>query len=157
VALSSIIPVLHGVYSPQKVLECARLAYGLGFKSIVISKAMGSAAQSGVPEAQKLALKLGRSLLYLADIDDVLDLLSPRAVYTVAPPPYAENVLDPGKIAREAEESRVVIVFGGSDPGLSRRELEKGTPVHPPGIEGDVGTLGLMAITLYLVAKAIQP
>ena len=42
--LENIVPILHNVYSNQKVIEAARLVYGLGYKTFVITKASGTAA-----------------------------------------------------------------------------------------------------------------
>ncbi len=153
--LERIVPVLHNVFSPQKVVESARLVYGLGFKLFVVTKASGSAAQTGVPEAQKLALKLNRAFIYLSDLDDAIELLGPSTVFTVVPPPYASEELTKDHVLDAVAKGRVLIVFGGSDPGLSRRELEKGLAVYPPGITGDVGSVGLLAVTLYYVSRVI--
>jgi len=152
--LENIVPVLHNVYSNQKVIEAARLVYGLGYKTFVITKASGTAAQSGVPEAHRLALKEGRNIIYLSDIDDAIELLDPQEVYLVVAPPYASNELDPSEIANKAREGRVLLIFGGSEPGLTRKELERGKAIYPPGIEKSIGTTGLMAITLYLIKRS---
>jgi len=154
--LEKIVPVLHNVYSPQKVLEAARTTYGLGYKLFVVTKASGSAAQAGVPEAQKMALRLGKGFLYLASIDDVLEIFRPELVLTVAPPPYAEKPLNVEDVTLSSAKDYVVVVFGGSEPGLSRRELEKGVSVYPPGLPGDIGSIGLLAITLYLIKQALD-
>ncbi|RLE99487.1 MAG: recombinase RecB [Thermoprotei archaeon] len=143
-----VIPVLHNVFSPQKVLEAARIAYGLGYRMFVVTKASGSAAQAGVPEAQKLAIKLGRSFACLPDLPDALEVLKPARVLLVVPKKFGREPL-----LREAmcAEGRLLVVFGGADPGLSRRELEVGMPVFIDGVEGDIGSLGLVAIALYLL------
>ena len=109
--------------SAQKVLESAKLVYGLGYRSFIVSKASGSAAQSGVPDAQKLAIKHNRVFLFLYDIDDVLEILKPDEVLTVTSGKYGGTPLS--QIINRLK-GRVVIIFGGLEPGLSSRELEKG-------------------------------
>ena len=145
-----VIPVLHNVTSSQKVNEAAKLVYGLQFKNFVVTKAGGSAAQIGVPEAQKLALKMGRNFFYLSDLDDVIELFKPEKVLTIVPKKYTntslENVLDKMK-----KNSTIVVVFGGLEPGLSKVDMSKGIATYPPGIEENIGTIGLMAITLYIL------
>lgn len=48
---------------------------------------------------------------------------------------------------------KVLVIIGGTEPGLSSRELSKGLAVFPEGIDEDIGTVGLMAITLYILRK----
>jgi len=146
----NVLPTLHNVYSPQKVLEAARLVYGLGYRNLVVTKASGAAAQAGVPEAQKIALKRGTNLFYLADLDDALELFKPARVYLFVPEGYAEREFVPRVVREEAESSRVLLVFGGAEPGLSKREMEMGVPVYLPGLS-EHSTVGTLAVALYLL------
>jgi len=145
-----VLPLLHNVFSPQRLIESARTVYGLGYRVFIVTKASGSAAQVGVPEAQKLALKLGKSLIYLPDLPDAIEMLKPDHTILVVPKRFAKEPLT--SFLKDAG-GRILVVFGGSDPGLSRRELEMGLPVFVDGIEGEVGVVGLIAITLYLVRR----
>lgn len=149
-----VIPLLHNVYSQQRVIEVAKVAYGLGYRVFVVTKASGSAAQVGIPEAQKLALKLDRALIYLPDLPDAIELLKPEKVFLVltrkyAPTPISEAVKD--------VSGKMLVVFGGAEPGLSKKELELGVAVHPDGIVEDVGSTGLAAISLYLLRTLLDP
>lgn len=148
-----VVPVLHNVFSPQKVVEAARIAYGLGYGMFVVTKASGSAAQAGIPEAQKLAIKLGRSFACLPDLPDALEVFRPQRVLLVVPKKFGRAPL-----LKEATGlcGRLLVVFGGGDPGLSRRELEVGMPVFVDGVEGDIGSLGLVAIALYLLRRELS-
>ena len=56
--LKNIYVVLHNVHSASKTIETAQVVYGLGFSNFVVSKAEGSAAQAGVPDANRLAMKM---------------------------------------------------------------------------------------------------
>jgi len=157
VAVERVLVVLHNVYSVQRVVELARVAYGLGFSTLVVSRAQGAAAQSGVPEAQKLALKKGRNLFYVADLPDVLELFKPDLALMFVPREYAERAFDAGEVARAvAEGRRVALVFGGSEPGLSRRELDMGVAVYLEGADDDLGAVGTAAIALYLVRRELR-
>jgi len=143
-----VVPLLHNVYSQQRVVEVAKVVYGLGFKVFVVTKAVGSAAQAGVPEAQKLALKLDKAFIYLPDLPDAIEILKPDRVLLVLPRKYAPTPIS--EAVKEAS-GKIVVVFGGAEPGLTRKELELGLAVHPDGVEEDVGTTGLAAISLYLL------
>ncbi len=148
-----IIPVLHSVMSAQRVVECARTAYGLGFKIFVVSRALGTAAQSGVPDAQKMALKMGKSFAYLSDLDDVIEVFNPNAVLLVVPQKYGGEPAE--EVLKKLNSGKVALVFSGSEPGFSRRELEKGTPIYFKGIVEDIGSVALFGIGLYLALKIL--
>lgn len=143
---AEIIPVLHNAYSAQRLIESARTVYGLNFKLFVVTKASGSAAQVGVPEAQKLAMKIGGSFAFLPDLPDAIEILRPDRIILVVPKKYASASLV--EVLKEAA-GRIMIVFGGSEPGLSKKELELGVPAYIEGVEEDLGPVGLLAIVLY--------
>jgi len=151
--------VLHNTSSSQRLAEVARTVYGLGFNYFVVTKAVGAAAQAGVPEAQKVAYKLGRSFMVLADLAEAIELLEPRKVLLVMPSKYGGSNLEDvlAQVLKETGESdKVLLVFGGSEPGLSLRELKMGENVSPKDVEEDVGTTALVAITLYKVKLLLR-
>lgn len=149
--MRNIVVVLHNVQSVQRVIETAKICYGLGYSTLVVSKAIGTAAQSGVPEANKIAMRLGKRLLCVPDIQDAIDLLKPSRVFLYAPKPYAKNLFDPKIIVEEANRGELVmIVFGGLEPGLSSRELLLGESFYL-NLPGNIGSIGAMSIILYLI------
>jgi len=153
---SNLYVVIHNVYSITKLYEAARISYGMGVKTFIISKAVGSAAQEGVPDVQKLALKLNRNMLYLADLNDVIDVLKPDYVYVFVRKDRADQQFNPDEIAGYLiDGKKVVLVFGGAEPGLTRKEIEKGIPIYIDGAD-DVGSLGQISISLYEISKALK-
>ncbi|MHC1628458.1 MAG: RecB-family nuclease [Candidatus Nezhaarchaeales archaeon] len=153
--MSEVIPVLHNVFSVEIVRQFAKVSYGLGFKTIVISKPSGAAAQAGVPEAQKLALKKGKVLVVLSGIEDVIELFKPSLTLLITPKKYAKEEFDVERVINEVKKGGVVVVFGGSEPGLSAREIEMGIPMHI-GIEDDLGPLGFASIVLHSISNALK-
>lgn len=151
--MGKLIVVLHNVYSVQRVIEMAKLVYGLGFDTLVISKAQSAAAQSGVPEAQKIALKKSKNFFYLSDIPDVLELFKPEMVLLFVPQEYASSVYDPNEVLKTLEKGNVVMIFGGSEPGLTKRELEYGKAVFIDKIKEDIGPIAYASIALYELIK----
>lgn len=145
-----IIPVLHNAYSTQRLIESARTVYGLNFKLFIVTKASGSAAQVGVPEVQKLAMKMGKSFAFLPDLPDAIEILKPDKIILIVPKRYASTSLV--EVLKEAT-GRVMIVFGGSEPGLSKKELELGIPAYIEGVEEDLGPVGFLAIILYEIKR----
>ncbi len=81
-AVNNVIPVIHNPASVQKLLDAVKVSLGFGLKTIVVTKAVGTAAQQGVPEAFRLVLRSGgATLIVLPDIKDAVELLHPDSVY----------------------------------------------------------------------------
>jgi len=152
--MDEVIPVIHNVFSVEVVKQFAKICYGLGFKTVVVSKPSGAAAQAGVPEAQKLALKKGKALVVLSELEDVVEVIRPSLLIFVTPKKYAKESFDAERVISEAQKGVVAIVFGGSEPGVSAKELELGVPMHI-GVEDDLGPLGFAAIVLHAITKSI--
>lgn len=149
--------VLHNVHSPQRIKDMARLIIGFGLKSLIISKAEGAAAISGIPEAQKIMYKEKRSLLCFPDLPDVIELLKPEETCIFAPQRFAKETYDPTKIATQLKEGKkILLVFGGSEPGLSKRDMDLGRTVSLD-IVGDIGPVGMAAVALYELLKSFKP
>ncbi|MHA1321875.1 MAG: RecB-family nuclease [Candidatus Helarchaeota archaeon] len=154
--INNLYVAIHNVTGIQKIKEFTQLLTGFQIKNIIISKAVGSAAMSGVPQAQKLVFKKGGNLLYLEDIPDCIELLVPDEVYLFAPYPYSKNLFLPETIASKLKnDKKILLIFGGSDPGLSKRELEFGIASYIE-LPADIGTIGTAAIILYQIFKKLQ-
>jgi len=146
-----IIPVLHNVTSPHRVVEFVTLAASLGFKNIVISKPSGSAAQMGVPQAFKAAIQLKANLIVLSDLSEIKELLAIERMYFVLSPRYAEKKL----VEEEFPPSKdIAVIFGGMEPGITVREAEMGIKTHV-GVPATIGPVALAAITLYLIRSKL--
>ncbi|MCS7140017.1 MAG: RecB-family nuclease [Candidatus Nezhaarchaeota archaeon] len=143
------------MFSVEVVRQFAKLCYGLGFKTFVVSKPSGAAAQAGVPEAQKIALKKNKVFVVLSGIEDVIELFKPSLIVLITPKKHAKEEFNAKRIVDEAKSGCVVIVFGGSEPGLSAREMEMGIPMHV-GIEDDIGPLGFASIVLHTISYTIK-
>jgi SpoU rRNA methylase family enzyme len=139
---------LHNVFSQTLVRNFTSTALALGCKTVVISRAHGAAAMSGVPEAQKVALKADGSLLFFRDLPDVLELLSPRSIYLIISDRFTSQQLNFATISDQIREDKVMIVFGGSSPGLTRKELDLGQPVYVRQTSGPLSAVAELAIVL---------
>ncbi|MHA2169576.1 MAG: RecB-family nuclease [Candidatus Kariarchaeaceae archaeon] len=141
--------MFHNVSSGSRCSEFVRIAAGMGYKTLVITQAQGSAAQRGLPAAQKLALKHDINFMSLYDLSDIKELFQPDEMIVIAPPPYGDENLD-HEFVESLKEKRWIAVFGGNDPGLSRKDLEKGDRVaHVPA--GDLGSIGMLTLGLALL------
>ncbi len=142
---------IHNVTGIQKIKEYTHVLMGFKIKTVIISRAVGSAAMSGVPQAQKMVFKKGGNLLYVEDIPDIIELLNPDEIYVIAPQPYAKNKFNPENIVEKLKSrKKVLLIFGGSDPGLSKRELQFGIDSYLE-VPADIGTIGTAAIILYQI------
>uniref|UniRef100_A0A7C1P071 Exonuclease n=1 Tax=Thermofilum pendens TaxID=2269 RepID=A0A7C1P071_THEPE len=153
-----VIPLLHNVSSPQRVVEVAKAAYGLGYDIFVVSKPAGAAAQSGVPEAQRIALREGKTLVVLPSIEVAAELLGAETLVFVVSRKFADKPLEEviKSLAGKGAEQKVLMVFGGAEPGLSAREMEMGERVYVSGIGNDVGPTALAVIALYVVRNLLS-
>ena len=152
-----VVPLLHNVSSPQRVVEVARAAYSLGYDIFAVSKPTGAAAQSGVPEAQRIALKEGKTLVVLPSVESAAELLGAGTIVFVVPRKFADKPLEEviKSIAGKGVEQKILLVFGGAEPGLSAREMEAGERAYISGVENDVGPTALAVIALYVVRNLL--
>ena len=141
--------VFHNVNSSKDCTEFVKIAYGMGYKTMIITNAQGSAAQRGLPSAQKLAIKHNPNFMALSSIDDIKELFQPDEIIVVAPPPYGKENID-REFVSSLKDKRWVAVFGGSDPGLSRKELEQGDRIAQVPA-GDIGSIGMLTLGLALL------
>ncbi len=156
-AMRNIVPVLHNVHSVNRVVEFAKVVYGVGVEVCVISKAIGSAAQSGVPEAHKMAFRKGKAFLFVADVEDAIELMRPDVIYVVVPPDLTGEVFDASEAAKAVVEGKkVMLIYGGLEPGLTKREMGLGKPVTIDAIEADVGPVAYAAITLHSLVREVR-
>jgi SpoU rRNA methylase family enzyme len=140
-----IIPVIHNVSSVQRVVDMARLVYSLGLDELVVSKAYGAAAQHGIPEASRLALKLGKTLVVLPDLKDAIELLRPDEVLIISFEHAKERTLD----FSDLKSNVLAVVFSGSEPDFSPEEIRLGKTIYIPGATGRLGPIAEAGIVLY--------
>ena len=141
--------VLHNVHSTSKTVETAQVVYGLGFSNYVVSKAEGSAAQSGVPDANRLAVKMRRNFMVLPDLPDVIEALQIDHAILIASPKLAKDRLITSEITDSLSlGKRVALILSGSTSSFSRKEMDRGIckSLHA---EVDIGPAGTAAVILY--------
>ncbi|MEM1927703.1 MAG: RecB-family nuclease [Acidilobaceae archaeon] len=144
--MAELVALLHNVSSVQRLVDAARLVYGLGLRVFVATKVYGAAAQSGIPEAMRLALRAGGSFLVLQDLPDALELLKPDSVLLVSHG-HAREFIDP--FNPPVYSGRVLVVFNGGDPDFSASELAYGTPVYVKKAGSRLGPVAEAALVLY--------
>ncbi len=144
-----LVVVLHDVYSTVKLSEVIDLI--LEFNEVdlfVVSKAVSSAAQSGVPEAEKRIFQRGRRMLFIPDLKDLKELLPVEEMFLFVPKGLADERFDPEKVRSLLNSKAVALAFSGGESSFSKRELSLGTPVTL-GFRDIVPPASEMAIVLY--------
>jgi len=148
-SLKNIYVVLHNVHSASKTMETAQVVYGLGFPNFVVSKAEGSAAQAGVPDANKLAMKMKNNFMVLPDLKDVLEVLSIEHPLMIASPVLVKERLDLQQLSEIVKSGkRVAVIVSGSNSSFSRKEMDLGTCTSLDA-RVDIGPSGTAAVVLY--------
>ena len=148
-SFKNIYVVLHNVHSPSKTIETAQVVYGLGFPNFVVSKAEGSAAQSGVPDANRLAIRMNQNFMVLPDLKDVLEVLSIDNSLLVTSPKLVKEHVDLNQLSERTQSGeKIAIVLSGSNSSFSRKEMDLGECVSLDA-HVDIGPSGSAAIILY--------
>jgi SpoU rRNA methylase family enzyme len=148
--------VLHNTHAVSKVIETAQVVYGLGFNNFIVSKAEGSAAQSGVPEANKIAMKMNRRFMILPSLKDVIELLEVEKPILITSPVLTKERINISDLLEKAKNNeKVVIVLSGSNSSFSRKEMDLGDCFS---LEAriDIGPAGTTAIILYGLLKQLN-
>ncbi len=155
-SIKNIFVVLHNVHAVSKVSETAQVVYGFGFHNFAVSKAEGSAAQSGVPDANRFALKMKRSFMVLPSLNDVKETLDVEQPLLITSPVLTKTPIDFGKLSESIENGdRIVIVLSGSNSSFSRKEMDQGECVSLPS-QIDIGPSGTAAVILYEILKSLS-
>lgn len=137
--------VLHNVTSTQRLVDTARLAFQNDVM-FVVTKAGGTAAQAGVPEASKLAYKLGKPFLVLPDLKDAVDLLSPDKVFLVTNSSQK-------KLLEEDLKGKAMVVVSGAENGFSKFDLSLGESVRLSDVDVDQNPVVQASLLFYCLRK----
>ncbi len=146
------IVVLHNVSAASRVQEFTNIALGLGYKTVIITNPQGSAAQRGIPTAQKAAYKEKANFMVLENLETVKELFSADEFFVIAPPPYGKETLD-NDLVDSVEGKKIIIAVGGNDSGLSRMDLDLGRSVQLP--VGKIGSIGMATLALAKFKRII--
>ncbi len=140
---------LHGPHSRSIVVQFVQTALGYGYKNIIISKASGSAATAGIPEASKIAFPQSATLLIVGNISDAINLVDPKHVYLIVSRRYSTEKLDFDSVrSHVGQENKILFVFGGSSPGLSRRDMDLGKACHITWANEEIAPIAYLGIIL---------
>jgi len=146
-----LIVVVSNVSSPQRLIDFAKLVYGLSNlrSSLVFTRVSGMAAQSGVPEVSKYLYRLGKPLLLLPSPQDVIDLLKPDRILVLAKTDVSKDIEE----IADSLKGRVALLVNGGDTPPPKTELSLGDHVMVRELDPSTPPQALLAITLYVIMK----
>lgn len=149
--MNNLVVVLHYVLSHQRVIDFVATCSALGADTILFTKVGGTAAQTGIPEAFKYAIKRNVKLIILPDLQDIKNIYNNSQLYFFLPKEYATEEFNIDEFFNSIKNGiQPVLVFGGLEPGFNKKELELGKSVHL-NLEGNVPSVSLAAIALFLL------
>jgi SpoU rRNA methylase family enzyme len=153
---SNVFVILHNVHAVSKVIETAQVIYGLGFANYVVTKAEGSAAQTGVPDANRLAMKMKSNFMVLPDLNDALELLDVSRPFLLTSPMLSDKRVETDDMIDHLKSiGRLAIVVSGSNSSFSRKEMDLGECVSLDA-KVDIGPAGTAAVVLYALKAALS-
>lgn len=133
---------LYGPTSVQRIIDFLKTVYALGGATPVIIKPVGAAAQIGVPEAHKIAYKLGKPLIVLPEITDLKELFNPAKIYYITG--HGKEV----ELGKELLEAAIIIRGGEQEP--SKKELVDVELVKIKDVPVEISPIALTGILLYV-------
>ncbi|NPA69956.1 MAG: hypothetical protein GXO26_04045 [Crenarchaeota archaeon] len=150
-----LLPVLHNVTSVHRVLEFVRLCTSFNCNNIIITRPTGAAAQQGVPEAFKIALKEGANIMILGELKDVQEIAKIEKLYLLTAEEEGETL---DKAIEEAAEllregKKIGVAVQGQDLPFLPREKQLGTCVKV--LEKKAPATSLCTIFLWELSKKL--
>lgn len=145
--------VLNNVNSPSRLVDFVKVALSnnkVKIAAVVASRVSGMAAQTGVPEASKYAIKKNKAFFVLPTLQEVIELLKPDKVYIVVNSEVAKSLTEvKGEI-----NGRVMLVFNGVEGSLSKSELALGEHIRIEDYEETPPAPVSLAIVLKELTKS---
>jgi len=146
----------HNSHSRQAVKLFADTCVGLSCKNIIFSKITASAASIGIPDAQKTILNAGGNLLFFSNVEAILEALQPHKIYLLVSRKYGEIPIPYNEIITHLESGKVLVIVGGTSPGLTRKELDLGMCIFADEVISEVNPIALTALFLSGLNKVIK-
>jgi SpoU rRNA methylase family enzyme len=154
--LKNLMMAFHNSHSRKAVKLFADTCVGLSCKNIIYSKITASAASIGIPDAQKTILNAGGNLLFFSDVENILEALQPDKIYLLVSRKYGKSPIPFHDIIAELEVGKVLVIVGGTSPGLTRKELDLGECIFADEVNSEVNPIALTALFLGGINKVLK-
>ena len=135
--------VMNNTASANRVMETIKIARAYGVSTVYFTRVYGAAAQSGIPEAFKYAIKHGITIAVFPELRDLAEIAKGELL-----------LLTPNGRPLEAEpETNFYLVIDGSDSGFEPLEAKLGKKVSITGIPKGLPATAMLAIALHSLAR----
>ncbi|MCD6157030.1 MAG: hypothetical protein J7J75_03070 [Euryarchaeota archaeon] len=154
-----LIVVYNNVGSAGKVEGFVEVTLGLAPEAlVVISRAYGAGAQTGIPAVSKRIFKSGGKLLVTSTLKDAIELTRPDYVYVFEPADRGSTEeFNPEDVVKALNDGKsVMLVFGGEAPGNSLVDQELAHKVVWVGSKDNIGAQASLAIALYEIKRRLS-
>lgn len=145
--------VLYSPSSVQKLLDFLKTVYAVNHAIPVIVKPFGAAAQIGIPEAHKVAYRLGKPLIVLPELSDLNHVLKCEALYYLT---EDGKEIEFSQLVNETLSKRVALVMGSGDREPSSKELERFSIVWLKEVPAGLPCTALTGIITYEISKYLK-
>lgn len=142
-----IVVVVNNVSSVTRLLDFVKMIYGFGVRNLVLTRVYGAAAQQGIGEAFKVALKYSSSLLVLPDVSDAINLLVPDKIIVLKRRGEASTDL----MSAVEGAGKIMIIVDGSD-----QETRAPNSIAAYSTQFNVGGLAMLAIGLDKLMQCLN-
>lgn len=125
---------------------------------IVISRAYGAGAQTGIPAVSKKVFKSGGKFLVTSTLKEAIDLLNPDVIYVFEPEDRGSTEeFNPEEVVSYLNEGKnVMLVFGGESPGNPLSDQKLAHKVVWVGCKANIGAQAALAIALYEIKRRLD-
>ncbi|MEZ0290160.1 MAG: RecB-family nuclease [Sulfolobales archaeon] len=144
---------LHAPASPYLVVEFIKVIASSVCRDLiypVITRPTGLAAQSGVPEAWRIAFKNNIPMIVLPEIRDVIEIYRPAEVLIIQRTNESKAIEEEPEIL---EKTPLLIVIPSGEQTLTKEEQTLGRKIHSKILAKDTNPLTVLGIIL---TKLIQ-
>jgi SpoU rRNA methylase family enzyme len=152
----NLLMVFHNSHSRRTVKLFADTCIGLSCKNIIFSKITAAAASIGIPEAQKAVFSAGGNLLFFSDIQDIIETLTPNNIYLLVNRKYGKFPTPFTKIIEELKTNKILVIVGGTSPGLTRKEMDLGDCIFAEEALSNINPIAQTALFLGGLSRALK-
>jgi len=120
---------LYSPSSPQRLVDCAKVAFSTDLiAALVVIKPVGMAAQVGLAEVSKMAYKMGKNLVILSQIEELVEVLDVDRVLYLVHDPNAQRLSEVLKAL--GSNRKICIVIPGGEGALPKSDVVRGELVR---------------------------
>ncbi|MHA1213876.1 MAG: RecB-family nuclease [Candidatus Hodarchaeales archaeon] len=152
----NLLMTLHNSHSRNMVKLFADTCIGLGCKNVIYSKITAAAASIGIPEAQKYVLNNKGNLLFFSDIEDIIETLRPNKTFLIVSKKYSQTPISFSELAKLLQKNKILVILGGTSPGLTRKDMDIGESVHIEQIPLEVNPIAQTALFINLLKEKMN-